>query len=32
VSRAGVEDLKAVKGINADMAERIYAFFNEKGS
>jgi excinuclease ABC subunit C len=30
VSRASVEDLKAVKGINADIAERIYAFFNDK--
>ncbi len=28
VSRAGVEDLKAVDGISAAMAERIYAFFH----
>jgi excinuclease ABC subunit C len=31
VSRAGIEDLKAVKGINADMARKIYDFFHEKG-
>ena len=31
VSRAGVEDLKAVPGINAEMAERIYAFFHDGG-
>jgi excinuclease ABC subunit C len=29
VSRAGVEDLKAVDGISAEMAERIYDFFHE---
>ncbi len=28
VSRAGVEDLKAVNGISAALAERIYAFFH----
>jgi len=28
VSRAGVEDLKAVEGISAALAERIYAFFH----
>jgi excinuclease ABC subunit C len=27
-SRAGVEDLKAVEGISAEMAQRIYDFFN----
>ncbi len=32
VSRAGIEDLKAVKGINADMAQKIYDFFHEKGT
>jgi excinuclease ABC subunit C len=31
VSRAGVEDLKAVPGISAEMAERIYDFFHERG-
>ncbi|MFA5956294.1 excinuclease ABC subunit UvrC [Hyphomicrobium sp.] len=30
VSRAGVEDLKAVDGISADMAKKIYDFFNER--
>ncbi len=30
VSRAGVEDLKAVDGISADMARKIYDFFHEK--
>ncbi|MFM2422510.1 MAG: UvrABC system protein [Pseudomonadota bacterium] len=30
VSRAGVEDLKAVKGINEDLAQKIYDFFHEK--
>ncbi|MEQ1711901.1 MAG: excinuclease ABC subunit UvrC [Hyphomicrobium sp.] len=30
VSRAGVEDMKSVPGINAEMAERIYAFFHER--
>ncbi len=29
VSRAGIEDLKAVPGINAEMAERIYGFFHD---
>ena len=31
VSRAGVEDLKAVEGISVEMAERIYDFFHERG-
>jgi excinuclease ABC subunit C len=31
VSRAGIEDLKAVEGISAEMAAKIYDFFNEKG-
>ena len=30
VSRAGVEDLKTVKGISAEMAEKIYDFFHER--
>lgn len=30
VSRAGIEDLKAVAGISAEMAQKIYDFFNEK--
>lgn len=30
VSRAGVEDLKAVSGISADMARKIYDFFHER--
>jgi excinuclease ABC subunit C len=30
VSRAGVEDLKAVEGISADMAKKIYDFFHER--
>jgi excinuclease ABC subunit C len=30
VSRAGVEDLKAVAGISEEMAQKIYDFFNEK--
>ena len=30
VSRAGIEDLKAVAGISADMAQRIYDFFHER--
>ena len=30
VSRAGVEDMKAVKGINAEMAQKIYDFFHEQ--
>ena len=29
VSRAGVEDLKAVPGISAEMAQKVYDFFNE---
>ena len=31
VSRAGVEDLKSVPGINAEIAQRIYDFFHERG-
>ncbi len=31
VSRAGVEDLKAVGGISEEMAQKIYAFFHERG-
>ncbi|MBS0234138.1 MAG: excinuclease ABC subunit UvrC [Proteobacteria bacterium] len=30
VSRAGVEDLKGVDGISADMAKKIYDFFHER--
>ena len=30
VSRAGVEDLKAVKGVSAEMAQKIYDFFHER--
>jgi excinuclease ABC subunit C len=30
VSRAGIEDLKAVTGISAEMAQKIYDFFNER--
>ena len=30
VSRAGVEDLKAVDGISAEMAQRIYDHFHER--
>jgi len=30
VSRAGIEDFKAVPGISAEMAQKIYDFFNEK--
>jgi len=30
VSRAGVEDLKAVNGISAEMAQKIYDFFHER--
>lgn len=30
VSRAGIEDLKAVSGISAEMAQKIYDFFHEK--
>ncbi len=29
VSRAGIEDLKSVPGISAEMAERIYSFFQD---
>ncbi len=32
VSRAAVEDLKAVDGISAEMAQKIYDFFNERRS
>jgi excinuclease ABC subunit C len=31
VSRAGVEDLRAVGGISGEMAQRIYEFFHERG-
>ena len=31
VSRAGIEDLKAVDGISAEMAQRIYDHFHERG-
>ena len=31
VSRAGIEDLKAVDGISAEMAQKIYDFFHERG-
>ncbi len=31
VSRAGVEDLKVVDGISAEMAQKIYDFFHERG-
>ncbi len=30
VSRSGVEDLKAVEGISAEMAQKIYDFFHER--
>jgi excinuclease ABC subunit C len=30
VSRAGIEDLKAVPGISADMAQKVYDFFNDQ--
>ncbi len=30
VSRAGVEDLKTVEGISAEMAQKIYDFFHER--
>jgi excinuclease ABC subunit C len=30
VSRAGIEDLKAVDGVSAEMAQRIYDHFHEK--
>ncbi|SDO75077.1 Excinuclease ABC subunit C [Filomicrobium insigne] len=32
VSRAGVEDLKEVQGISAEMAQKIYDFFHERRS
>ncbi len=32
VSRAGIEDLKAVDGISVEMAQRIYDFFHERGA
>ncbi len=31
VSRAGIEDLKAVDGISAEMAQKIYDHFHERG-
>jgi len=30
VSRAGVEDLKAVKGVSAELAQKIYDFFHDR--
>jgi excinuclease ABC subunit C len=30
VSKAGVEDLKAVDGISAEMAQKVYDFFHER--
>ena len=30
VSRAGIEDLKAVEGISSEMAQKIYDFFHER--
>ncbi len=30
VSRAGIEDLKAVKGVSAEMAQKIYDFFHDR--
>lgn len=30
VSRAGIEDLKAVQGVSAEMAQKIYDFFHER--
>jgi len=30
VSRAGIEDLKAVEGISAEMAQKVYDFFNDQ--
>ena len=30
VSRAGIEDMKAVKGISAEMAQKIYDFFHDQ--
>lgn len=32
VSRAGIEDLKEVQGISAEMAQKIYDFFHERHS
>lgn len=32
VSRASIEDLKGVQGISAEMAQKIYDFFNERSS
>jgi excinuclease ABC subunit C len=29
VSRAGIEDLKAVEGISAEMAQKIHDFFHD---
>jgi excinuclease ABC subunit C len=31
VSRAGIEDLKAVAGISAEIAQKIYDFFHDRG-
>ena len=31
VSRAGIEDLKAVEGISEEMAQKIYDFFHDRG-
>ena len=31
VSRASIEDMKAVPGISADMAQKVYDFFHDKG-
>jgi excinuclease ABC subunit C len=31
VSKAGIEDLKAVEGISAEMAQKVYDFFHERG-
>ncbi len=30
VSKAGIEDLKAVEGVSAEMAQKIYDFFNDQ--
>ena len=32
VSRAGIEDLKAVQGISEELAQKIYDFFHDKAS
>jgi excinuclease ABC subunit C len=32
VSRAGFDDLKAVDGISAEIAQRVYDFFHERGT